>query len=76
LPEFRLQSGGFWVTVFIPEIKNDTEKLSEKLSESREKIIKLIENNVFITQNEIAELSGLSIIGSKKNIRQLKQGCE
>jgi len=39
--------------------KNDTEK-------SREKILNLIKNNAFITQNEMVELTGLSVKGVEK----------
>lgn len=49
---------------------NNTEKSREK---SREKILKLIETNVFITQNEIAETIGISVKGVEKNIIQLKK---
>jgi predicted HTH transcriptional regulator len=47
-------------------------KKSRGESKSREKIIKLIKANKYITKNEIAELIGLSLKGVEKNIRQLK----
>jgi ATP-dependent DNA helicase RecG len=49
--------------------KNTSGVIGEK---SREKIIELIKANKFITQSEIAKLTGLSIKGVEKNILQLK----
>jgi predicted HTH transcriptional regulator len=51
--------------------RNDSwEKSREK---SKEKILKLIENNASITQNGIAEATGLSVKSIEKHIRQLKK---
>ena len=76
-PEFKNISDGFQVTVFASSMKNNSEKSREKSREkgrvkSREKIIKVIESDVFITQNEIAEQVGLSVKGVEKHIQKLK----
>ena len=54
----------------IYETAQNPEKSREK---SREKIIDLIKEKSIITQNEIAEATGLSIKGVEKNILQLKK---
>ena len=54
------------------ESKGENKESREKNEESREKILDLIKDNVFITQNKIAAATGLSIKGVEKNIKQLK----
>jgi len=87
-PQYEMISGGMAVTVFGLMFEEENKKISTNDSEtvkssnqksnqksrekSREKILNLIENNTFITLNEIADATGLSIKGVEKNIQQLK----
>jgi predicted HTH transcriptional regulator len=69
VPDFE-QSEFFKLTLW----RNvEEEKSAENIEKSREKIINLMKNNVFITQNGIVELTGLSIKSMEKNISILKK---
>ena len=48
--------------------------VSQKSKEkSKEKILQAIENTPYITTSELSQLTGLSISGIEKNLRQLKE---
>ena len=64
-PIFEEYVGGFQLTFF-----NNSDKSVDK---SVDKIKKLIAENKFITQKEIAERTGLSVRGVEKNISKLKK---
>lgn len=49
---------------------NDALKSKEK---SKEKILQIIANNPYITTRELSEITGLSIAGVEKNMRQMKE---
>jgi ATP-dependent DNA helicase RecG len=70
LPEFRLQSGGFLVTVFTPE--RLPERLPEKLGKTSQKIVDEIANNSAVTLGELSEKLKISRVAVKKHISKLK----
>jgi predicted HTH transcriptional regulator len=55
------------------ESRENPERVGRIKEKSREKIISLMRDNAFITQNEIGVLIGLSIKGVEKNISILKK---
>ena len=76
LPEFKNISDGFQVTVFSAYNENNTETVEKTVEKSVEKtvekILKIIEINPQITQNEIAEMTGLTRRGVEWNLSKLK----
>ena len=56
----------------IKDVKGKEKKQKSK-GKSKEKIVRLISENPKITTNELAKLSGLSVAGVEKNLRQLKE---
>ena len=52
--------------------ENNPETVEKGREKGREKILELIKDNVYITQNEMATMIGLSVKGVEKNIRLLK----
>jgi ATP-dependent DNA helicase RecG len=79
-PEFRLQSGGFLVTVFMPETGNETVEKTveetvetvEKTKDAVEKILQFMEKKPTITQSELVQKTGLTRRGVEWNIAKLK----
>ena len=53
--------------------KNVEKSRGKNVEKSKDEIIKLIDNNNFITQKELAKSTGLSIKGIEKKIHQLKE---
>jgi ATP-dependent DNA helicase RecG len=76
LDENILYEGSDTVIDNIDEVNDSGKGRGESREKSREKsreeIIEMIKANKYITQNELAELSGLSVKGVEKNIRLLK----
>jgi ATP-dependent DNA helicase RecG len=71
LSEFRLQSGGFLVTVFIPEMISKS--VTENVPENRfSLIIGIIEKNSDISMQEIAKQLNVNEKTIKRDIQKLK----
>jgi ATP-dependent DNA helicase RecG len=73
LPEFRLQSGGFLVTVFIPEIESETGNVVEKVTENQKKILENITANPSITSSELSVIVGITPEKIRVNLSKLKK---
>lgn len=54
-----------------PKVVLKSKKKSK--GESKEKILQIIANNPYVTIRELSEITGLSIAGIEKNMRQLKE---
>ena len=58
--------------MLVKEITKTLESQKSK-EKSKEKILQAIANNPYITTAELSQLTGLSISGIEKNLRQLKE---
>lgn len=74
-PVFEMISGGVAVTVFaenVPENKNNTEKVGEKVTENQQKILGSISENPYVTAQELAVIAGISKRKIEENLSKLK----
>lgn len=55
------------------EIQIKTISETNDALKSKEKILQIIANNPYITTRELSEITGLSIAGLEKNMRQMKE---
>ncbi len=55
------------------QIKTDNSAVTKSKEKSKEKILRLISENSNITTQQLSTLSGLSVAGVEKNLRQMKE---
>jgi ATP-dependent DNA helicase RecG len=66
-------AGRIQLTLFKNNNKNEISRIEKSKEKSKEKIIKIISENPYISMNELSVLTGLSMSGIEKNIRNLKR---
>ena len=80
-PLLEVEATGIWVTFPVPrhylqvaENGPETRNLNEKSKEkSKENILRLLAESPRLTTEELARLTGLSIAGVERNLRELKK---
>jgi len=76
LPTFENHSGGFLVTVFARDKREQREKVGEKvgekLSANQQEIIRYIAQNAHITAKELSIKLGISLRKAEQNLAKLK----
>jgi len=75
MPEFINISGGFMITIFASKNISDTlnDPINDPINDRQKTILKAISRNKYITREELAEISKVSVEPIKRDIQKLKQ---
>jgi len=71
-PQFRWENG-LWVEFYFNTDKSSPNRLGDKLGETQQKIIKLMQNNPKISITALSSELGISTTAIEKHIKTLKE---